>query len=116
MESKVFWIDANIDNEENTRYIYELEKFYSIKVTPFNIVYKAIQELKNKDNKFIELKIIVSGILYNEFIKMFKDEIINIFAAPKIIVFTKNVEKFKEINKEYESIDNKLFKKRIDLK
>ena len=68
MESKVFWIDANIDNEENTRYIYELEKFYSIKVTPFNIVYKAIQELKNKDNKFIELKIIVSGILYNEFI------------------------------------------------
>ena len=106
MESKVFWIDANIDNEENTRYIYELEKFYSIKVTPFNIVYKAIQELKNKDNKFIELKIIVSGILYNEFIKMFKDEIINIFVAPKIIVFTKNVEKFKEINKEYGSIDN----------
>ena len=106
MESKVFWIDANIDNEENTRYIYELEKFYSIKVTPFNIVYKAIQELKNKDNKFIELKIIVSGILYNEFIKMFKDEIINIFVAPKIIVFTKNVEKFKEINKEYENIDN----------
>ena len=106
MESKVFWIDANVDNEENTRYIYELEKFYSIKVTPFNIVYKAIQELKNKDNKFIELKIIVSGILYNEFIKMFKDEIINIFVAPKIIVFTKNVEKFKEINKEYENIDN----------
>ena len=72
MESKVFWIDANIDNEENTRYIYELEKFYSIKVTRFNIVYKAIQELKNKDNKFIELKIIVSGIFIMSLLKCLK--------------------------------------------
>ena len=106
MESKVIWIDSNIYNEENTRYIYELEKFYSIKVTPFKTVYKAIEELKNKNNKFIETKIIVSGKLYTEFVNMFKDEMKNIFVAPKIIVFTKDKEKFKESQKDYENIDN----------
>ena len=104
MESKVIWIDANIENEENTTYIDELESSFSVKITPCKNVYTAINKLK--EIKFIETKVIISGKLYNEFVRMFKDSITTIFVAPKIIVFTKDKTKFLENHRNFENNDN----------
>ena len=104
MESKVIWIDENIDNEENTTYIDDLESSFSVKITPCKNVYTAINKLK--EIKFIETKVIISGKLYNEFVRMFKDSITTIFVAPKIIVFTKDKTKFLENHRNFENNDN----------
>ena len=53
--------------------------------------------------EFQETKVIISGRLYSEFVKKFNENIIDICVAPKIIVFTKNKEKFIEYNKEYQN-------------
>ena len=55
---------------------------------------------------FHETKVIVSGRLYPEFVKSFKENIIDICVAPKIIVFTRNKQKFLEYNKDYLDEDN----------
>ena len=52
--------------------------------------------------EFQETKVIISGRLYNEFVKKFKENIIDMCVAPKIIIFTQNKEKFIENNKDYQ--------------
>ena len=100
----MIWIDANIDNKENVAYRKELSSIGSIRLRLAKNVDKAIKYLKNID--FHETKIIVSGRLYPEFIKSFKENIIDIYVAPKIVVFTRNKQKFLEYNKDYLDEDN----------
>ena len=105
MSSIVIWIDANIiDNKENISYIKELKSIGSIRLKLSKDVDKAIKYLKTID--FHETKVIVSGRLYPEFVKSFKENIIDICVAPKIIVFTRNKQKFLEYNKDYLDEDN----------
>jgi len=59
-----------------------------------------------KSIKFLETKVIISGRLYSEFVQKFKENIISMYVAPKIIVFTSNKEKFIENNKKYLSNNN----------
>ena len=54
-----------------------------------------------KSLKFEETNIIISGSLYNEFIKKFEENIRDIYIIPKIVIFTLNEEKFLEKNKNY---------------
>ena len=104
MATNVIWIDANIDNEENSKYIAELKTIGSLRLRLFKNVDKAIQHMKFID--FNETKVIISGRLYSEFDQSFKENIIDMCVAPKIIIFTGSKEKFIEYNKNYQNASN----------
>ena len=99
--SYTIWIDEIIDNEENIIYSKELESMGLLSFRLFKEIDKAINHMKFIE--FQETKVIISGRLYNEFVKKFKENIIDMCVAPKIIIFTKNKEKFIENNKEYKN-------------
>ena len=101
MTTIVLWVDGNIDNVENQKYIKELNSNGSIRLKLFKNVDSAIEQLKFIE--FKETKIIISGIFYTEFIKKFKKNILDMYIAPKIIIFTKNKEEFIKLNKDYNS-------------
>ena len=107
MFSQILWIDAYVENQENSSYIKELESRNSSKVTTFKNTFEAIKFMEKI--KYEETKVIISGRLYPEFVKKFKENIINMRIAPKIIVFTGSREKFLEYNKSYENNDNKFY-------
>ena len=99
MATIVLWIDANIDNYENQEYVKELKLDSSIRLKLFKNIEQAIEQLKYIE--FKETKIIISGIFYNEFIKKFKENILDMYIAPKIIIFTRDRENFIKLNKDY---------------
>ena len=100
----VIWIDPNIDNEENTKYIKELQDINCFNIRYFKNVMDAITLIKSI--RFIETNIIISGSLYSEFVEKFKENIKDIFIIPKIIIFTLNKEKFLE---NYQNINSNSF-------
>ena len=104
MTTIVLWVDANIDNSENTEYVKELESIGSLRLKLFKNIEEAIEQLKYLE--FQETKVIISGSFYSEFIKSFKENILKMYIAPKIIVFTKNKENFVKENKDYSSNEN----------
>ena len=68
--SNVIWIDENIDNEENKKYVKDLQTIDSLRVTCFKNVEKAISHMENIE--FQDTKIVIRDILvYNEFIYKF---------------------------------------------
>ena len=95
----IIWIDPNINNKENTKYLKQLESYKNKKVHPFNNISDALEQIKKI--KFEETYIIVSGSLYSEFIKKLKENIRDIYVIPKIIIFTLNKEKFLNLNEDY---------------
>ena len=98
-EVNVIWVDPNIENDENTEYTRRLKKHNAYNILLFKKVNEAINHLKKIN--FKETKIILNGKLYYDFIKSFKENILDMKIAPKIIIFTKNKEKFFENNKDY---------------
>ena len=101
--SKVIWIDPKIDNIENISYINELKTKYSANIETYKNSKDAIFYMKKI--KFEEIKIIINSSNYSQFVKLFKKNIINMYFAPKIIVFTNNISRFHEINPGYDNID-----------
>ena len=97
----ILWVDSNVDGEENTSYIEELKSLNFYKIKCFKDINEAIDHIKTIE--FEETIIIVSGNLYIPFIKSFKNNLNDIYVIPKIIIFTSNVEKFKN-NVEYQNI------------
>ena len=104
MISNVIWIDSNIDNEENTSYAKELESLGSLRLRLFKEVNKAVIYMKYIE--FQETKVIISDYFFSEFVKKFKENILDMSIAPKIIVFTKDKDKFIKDNKDYKNINN----------
>ena len=98
----VIWIDQNVYNEENSGYFKLLKAMDSLKVSLFINTNDAIDYLKNI--KFEETNIIISGRLYDEFIENFKENVLDMYVAPKIIVFTNNAQKIIINNKENKNI------------
>ena len=79
------WVDANINNSENSEYSkYLIKKYQNIKL--YTKVQEAITYFKTI--KFHITYIIVSGSLFAEFISKLKNVINTISAVPKIIIFT----------------------------
>ena len=106
--SIVIWIDQNCDNFINIGYAKELRAINSIKyLRLFKSVDEAITYLK--DIKFNETIIIVSGRLYSELVEKFKENVLDIYTVPKIIVFTSSKSKFIEFNKDYEDETNNFY-------
>ena len=101
MKCNVIWIDEELDSEENKKYAEELYSFGSLIVRLFKNLDKAIEHMKYIE--FQETKVIVSGKLYPEFVKKFKENIIDMCVAPKIIIFTRNRQTFIENNKDYQN-------------
>ena len=105
--AKYIGIDKNVLNEENSKDAENLEKNLSIEILRCRTVEEAINLMKTYH--FIEIKIIVSGRLYLEFVSSFKENLINMCIAPKIIIYTSNVQRFLERNKEYKNVENEFY-------
>ena len=105
--SNVIWIDEDVDSCLNEIYSKELESMNSLNVKLFKKVIEAINYLKTI--KFEQTKIIVSGRLYSEFVKSFKENILEMCVIPIIIVFTRNREKFIQYNPGYYNSDNSFY-------
>jgi hypothetical protein len=67
---KVIWIDQNIDNSENKKYINELKLFNALIIK----LYKSLSEAMNymMEIKFEEIKIIISGKIFSKLVQKFK--------------------------------------------
>ena len=104
--SKVIWIDQKVDNSKNPYYAEQLRAIKSIKsLKLFKNTDEAITDLKKI--RFDETIIIVSGRLYFELVEKFKENLLEIYTIPKIIVFTTS--KFIEFNKDYENENNRFY-------
>ena len=98
MTTYLIFLDSKVDNEENIKYIEELSKIGSLRIRLFKNIDNVIDQMKIIGQ---ETKVIVSDELYADFVKKFKENIINIFIVPKIIVLWSNKEKFIKNNKDY---------------
>ena len=105
--SYIIWIDQKIYNKENLEYVKELKELGYKNIRLYEKVGQAIDYMKSI--LFKETKIIVSGRLFNEFIIILKVNIKDICLAPKIIIFTRSIEKFLVFNHDYEKIENKFY-------
>ena len=106
--SKIIWLDQKVNNEENKKFVKELEELGYKNMKLFKKVNEAIEYMKSI--QFEETKIIVNERLFSEFINIFKINIKDIFIAPKIIIYTSKKESFFECNKEeYEKNENKFY-------
>ena len=102
--SNIIWIDSNIKRSEIKIYTNKLKDKGYRKIKLYKNIDDAIYEMKII--KFEETIIIVSGKLYPALVKCFKENVIYMHIAPKIIVFTLNKEKFVENNKDYLDKEN----------
>ena len=103
----VIWIEPNNNSEENINYSKEIESISHSKVKICKTVEGAINYLKSIS--FEETKTVVNGELYIKFIKKLFENKKDIYTIPKIIIFTKNKDKFLKDNKNYENIVNHAF-------
>ena len=83
----IIWIDAKVENEENTSYLKSLEGIANTKISCYKNIDDAVVFIKRL--KFSETNIIISGRLYADFIQRLKDILGDIFIIPKIIVLMK---------------------------
>ena len=101
MISSVILIDSNLDDQKYTKFIKELNSIGSLRVRLCKNVNKAITLLTYIE--FEEIKVIISDKLYDEFMNKFKQNIINLCVAPKIVIFTDKKEKFIKRMKYYQN-------------
>ena len=109
----IIWIE-NIISDENTKYYNEIYKTIKQNCLEYKIfMFKVFQTLDKaleyiKRLKFEASIIIISGLLYYNFIIEFNNNINNIYIIPKIIIFTKT----EKIIRENKSLD-KIIKNRF---
>ena len=101
---KIFWIDQNLDNIKTSHFIDNYNSINSLNIKTFETIDKAIESMK--EINFVDIKVIVTDKLYNDFVKGFKENITYMKIAPKLIVFAKDIEKFKLENSQYEDKEN----------
>ena len=114
----ILLIDQNILIEEYNKFCNDLLsflKYNSFEYTHFKLnkflqVNEAINLIKNI--RFEATIIIINGKLYYDFIIKFKENINNIFIIPKIIIYTRNINNFKEdlkFKNFYQILNNKYY-------
>ena len=81
----LIWIDPNIENDENQGYVKSMKELGFSNIQCFKTTDEGINYIKTI--QFESSKIILSGRLYIEFIKKFKENIKNLFLIPKFAVF-----------------------------
>ena len=106
----IIWIDKNVNNEENEKYITKLIK-RNFNVDICDEIFMGLNEiLLNKDKYFKDTYVILSGSVYQDFILQFKKYLLDICIVPKIIIFTSNKKLFLEKNSNIKDIiENKFY-------
>ena len=98
-------LDDNINDNQNIIIIYEIYNKEHLKcVKELELGYKKIKLYQKVDDAiedmksiiFEDTKIIICGRLFSEFINKFKENIKDIYFAPKIIIFTNEEKNFLE--------------------
>ena len=100
------WIDANINNFENSEYIRELSRKYP-NISIFNNIKDAMKHLEKI--KFYLTYIIVSGSFFTNYISKLKSIENKISTSPRVIIFTsestkEKIKNMKEINDSFYNI------------
>ena len=83
--SYTIWIDENVDNEENTKYLKELESLGLLNYRLFKKIDKAINHMKYIE--FKETKVIISDRLYSEFVNKFKANILDMCCSKNYYIY-----------------------------
>ena len=96
--NRVIWIDKNVFNNENQGYKKIMEEKYNLKVDVYNDAKVGIEAIK-KAEIYVPIYIITSGSIYPEFYKFFKGAVTHIKNLPVQIIFTSNIDSFKNNHK-----------------
>jgi len=107
--NKLIWIDAKVNNEENTKYQKILKEEYKLNIQKFEDAYLGIQELEKI--QFESIFVITSGTIYPEFFGYMKRTYEELRVVPFSIIFTSSKDSFieKHKNDEIGKIYNKTF-------
>ena len=99
MKCNVVWIDEDPNSKEKLDFAQKINSLGSYTLKKCINVDSAIEFMKGIE--FEETKIIISDKLYFDFVKKFKENILNMRIAPKIIIFSKNKQIFVSNNRNY---------------
>ena len=99
MKCKIIWIDDDPNSKEKLNFAEKINSLGSYTLKKYINVDSAIEFMKGIE--FEETKIIISDKLYFDFVKKFKENILNMRIAPKIIIFSKNKQIFVSNNRNY---------------
>ena len=107
--NRLIWIDAKVNNEENTRHQKRLIKEYKLKIEKYETADEGIEALEKI--KFESIFVITSGTIYPEFFSYMKRTYEELRVIPFSIIFTSSKKKFfeKHENDEIGKIYNKTF-------
>ena len=107
--SRLIWIDAKVNNEENTGYQKQLKSDYGLKIEAYETAQNGIEALEQI--QFESIFVITSGTIYPEFFNYMKRPIEELRVIPFSIIFTSSRIDFikKHQNDEIGKLYNKTF-------
>jgi hypothetical protein len=107
--SKLIWIDAKVNNQENKGYQDILKKKYNLDIQTFEDAHEGIDALE--EIQFESIFVITSGTIYPEFFGYMKRTYEELRVVPFSIIFTSSTKSFieKHKNDEIGKIYNKTF-------
>lgn len=92
--NRLVWIDAKVNNQENTGYQEVLKKEYGLKIQVYDKAENGIKALEQI--QFESIFIITSGTIYPEFFKYMKRTFKELRVIPFSIIFTSSTKSFIE--------------------
>ena len=103
----LIWIGIDVENEEYKAFLNELNSLLHSEIKCFINEEEGINYIKTI--KFENIKIIINGKFYINFIQQFNENLHEIYIIPKIIIFSKDKDDLLESSKNYENIITNLF-------
>ena len=87
-EKIYMWIDPDINNKQNKMNYNYLINSLQIKIITFRNIDECFNDISEKYNEYKEIIIIISGKLFYNFIRLFRNNIKRIHFSPTIIIFS----------------------------
>ena len=89
-KEKIIWIDVDVDNIENSEYQKQLREM-NLDLKPFHTIQEGVNNVK--EYKFEKIYIIIRGTMFEDFLRILRNEKKNISCSLNIIVFTSSKHK-----------------------
>ena len=107
--NRLIWIDAKVNNNENTKYQTRLKKDYGLNIETYDKAENGINALEKI--QFESIFVITSGTIYPEFFGYMKRTFTELRVVPFSIIFTTSTKAFidKHKNDEIGQLYNKTF-------
>ena len=107
--NRLIWIDAKVNNNENTKYQTRLKKDYGLNIETYDKAENGINALEKI--QFESIFVITSGTIYPEFFGYMKRTFTELRVVPFSIIFTSSTKAFidKHKNDEIGQLYNKTF-------